>query len=96
MALQLGSWNAICDVCGFKFKNYELRKRWDGKMVCGHDWETRHPSDMIKVPKDDQSIPWSRPEQPDEFITVDYVADSVGTQDTTVPDGDFETNNEAI
>lgn len=88
--LVLGSWNSICDVCGFKFKSYELRKRWDSKMVCDKDFEFRHPQDMIKIPKDDQSIPWSRPEQLDTFITVNYVADTVGVQDEAVPIGTFD------
>lgn len=71
-SLVWGSWNVICDVCGFKFKAYQLRKRWDGKMVCKDDWEIRHPQDLIKVPKDDQSVPWSRPEQTDVFADVNY------------------------
>ena len=25
--------NAICDICGFKYKHYQLKKRWDGFMV---------------------------------------------------------------
>lgn len=88
-----GAWNAICDVCGFKFKNYELHKRWDGKMCCEDDMEQRHPQDMIRTPKDDQSVPWSRPEQADTFITVNYVAGTVGSQDDSVPVGKFDTNN---
>lgn len=71
-SLVWGSWNVICDVCGFKFKAYQLRKRWDGKMVCKDDWEIRHPQDLIKIPKDDQSVPWSRPEQTDVFADVNY------------------------
>lgn len=56
-----GEWNAICDVCGFQFKSGELRLRWDGMRVCSKDWETRHPMDFIKIPKEDTSVPWSRP-----------------------------------
>jgi hypothetical protein len=67
-----GSWNAICDVCGFKYKSHQLKMRWDGAMVCTQDWETRHPSDLIRVPSDDPSVPWSRPEAPDTFVTVGY------------------------
>lgn len=57
-----GAWNAICDVCGMKFKSYMLKQRWDGRMVCSHDYEMRHPMDLMRVPKDDPSIEWSRPE----------------------------------
>ena len=64
-----GDWNAICDVCGFKKKASELRKRWDGRMVCEKDWEPRHPQDLIRSKPDDESVPWTRPEQEDDFIT---------------------------
>lgn len=37
--LRLGDWNAICDVCGQKYKASQLMKRWDGLMVCKEDWE---------------------------------------------------------
>ena len=65
-----GDWNAICDECGFKFKASQLRKRWDGYMVCKDDWEIRHPQDSLRGRRDDQSVPWSRPEGEDQFITV--------------------------
>lgn len=56
-----GCWNAICDVCGFTYKSDQLRKRWDGLMVCSKDYEMRHPMDFLKVPTDDPSVPWTRP-----------------------------------
>ena len=49
---QLGTWNAICCVCGFKYKASELVKRWDGVYVCRKDWEPRHPQELIKIPKE--------------------------------------------
>lgn len=57
-----GSWNAVCDVCGFVHKSHELRKRWDGMMVCSKDWESRHPIDFRRAPQPERSIPWSRPD----------------------------------
>lgn len=44
----LGDSNCICDVCGFKYKRSQLKKRWDGAIVCSEDWEPRHPQDLIK------------------------------------------------
>ena len=44
--LLFGSQNGLCDECGFKFKQTDLRKRWDSLMVCGDCWEPRHPSDL--------------------------------------------------
>jgi hypothetical protein len=37
-------------------------------MVCNECYETRHPQDLLRPPKEDSSIPWSRPEPPDIFI----------------------------
>jgi hypothetical protein len=70
--LKLGDWNAVCQVCGFRFKGSELRKRWDGVLVCAEDFETRHPSDFLRVPREDTSVPWSRPEPTEVFATSDY------------------------
>lgn len=86
-------WNVICDVCGWKYKNHELRKRWDGAMVCKKDWEPRHPQDLIKIPKDDQSVPYARPEASDQFVTVTDNSGSFPTQDTITLTGNFDTNN---
>lgn len=55
-----GSWNAICDVCGFKYKAVDLKKRWDGLYVCKEDWEPRHPSDFFKGTAEDTGVAWAR------------------------------------
>jgi len=68
--LKLGDYNAICDVCGFKFKASQLRRRWDGYMVCSVDYEERHPQDLIKIRPDRQAVPWARPVPTDQFVTV--------------------------
>jgi hypothetical protein len=59
--LQLGNWNALCDSCGRKYKASSLRKRWDGLMVCEEDWEQRHPQDLLRVQREQISVPFSRP-----------------------------------
>lgn len=69
---KLGDWNALCEVCGQKFKASELRKRWDGAWVCQRDWEPRHPQDFVKGVKDNQSVPWARPDNQNTNPT--YVA----------------------
>ena len=68
--LKLGSWNALCDVCGQKFKAEELRRRWDGYMCCREDWEERQPQDLIRLPRERQNAPWVRPVPPDQFVVV--------------------------
>lgn len=71
--LDWGNWNAICDTCGFKFKANELRKTWDNLMVCKQDYEIKHPQLMIRVPVDDPSVPWARPEAEDDFIEICFL-----------------------
>lgn len=71
--LVIGEWNAICDVCGLKFKSSMLQRRWDGLMTCDKDWETRHPQDFLRVNKEVISPPWVRPEGEDSFISVPYI-----------------------
>lgn len=56
------NYNVICDVCGFKFKASMLRKRWDGLMVCKHDFEMRHPMDFYTTRNDAHLLPWTRPD----------------------------------
>ena len=56
-------------------------------MVCQKDFETRHPQDLLRAKKEDTSVPWTRPEQTDTFITVDYISTSIGNQETTIPSG---------
>jgi hypothetical protein len=82
-----GSWNAICDSCGFKFKAEELRLRWDGLRVCSNDFETRHPQDLLRVPREDISVPWSRPEVVESYVDFALVTETgvqFVTEDATV------------
>lgn len=67
-----GQWNAVCDVCAQKYKSSEMRKRWDGLMVCPRDWEPRHPQDFLRSVPDHQAVPWSRPETPDVFVPSNW------------------------
>jgi len=65
--LILGNWNAICDICGLKFKATELQKDWRGLMVDKACFEQRHPQDFLRVRSDDPSVPWTRPQGSDIF-----------------------------
>lgn len=55
-------YRVICDVCGFKKWNYELRKRWDGLMVCKEDWEPRNFLDFYRTRNDAHRLPYTRPD----------------------------------
>lgn len=55
-------YNVICDVCGFKKKASEVRKRWDGFWVCPEDWEQRHIADFYQTRNDVHTLPFTRPD----------------------------------
>jgi hypothetical protein len=65
-----GDFATICDSCGKKFKASELRKRWDGIMVCRRDYEQRQPQDFVRGVPDYQAPFFTRPEVSDCFIAV--------------------------
>lgn len=78
-----GDWNADCDECGFTFKASQLRKRWDGAMVCDKDWEPRHPQDLLRVRKERGGVPWSRPQ--DAIAASTFTDPATNLEVTTVP-----------
>ena len=63
-----GQYNVICDVCGFKLKNTDLQRRWDGLMVCEQDYEIQHPQERIRPIPDQQKPQVTRPGGTDVFI----------------------------
>jgi len=80
-----GDWKAICDSCGRELKASELRKRWDGFMVCAGDWEPRQPQDFVRGVADFQAPPFTRPEPADVFIPFNFntsASDSVPLSDS--------------
>lgn len=62
----------VCDVCSKQTRASSIRKRWDGLLVCPEDFEHRHPQDLIKVRKEDTSVPFSRVEPADQFVVMNY------------------------
>lgn len=67
-----GQYNVICDVCGFKFKNTQMLKRWDGLMVCHADYETDHPQKYLRVHETGESAPYIR-QDVTSFTNVCYI-----------------------
>lgn len=68
----------ICDVCGFRYRMSQLRKRWDGVMVCSEDFEERHPQDFVRAVKDNFAVKNARPEPADVFLSPgDVTADDL-------------------
>lgn len=69
-----GTWWVICDRCGFKYKNTELREEQHTKlMVCRPCLDKRNPQDFMRPPRVEGIIPWSRPEPTD--IVLDSSVD---------------------
>lgn len=62
--------NAVCDVCGFKFKASEMRLMWNGLRVCDKDFETRQPQDLIKGIIDHQTPKWIRDQVEPIYISI--------------------------
>lgn len=61
-------WRAICDRCSAKRWNTDLRKQWNGLMVCRDTcWESRNAQDSVRGVPDRQNPPWVRPEPAEVF-----------------------------
>lgn len=46
----------ICDICGFQYHAYEMRKNWKNQIVCPTDYEPKQPQLTIKPRTDRQSV----------------------------------------
>jgi hypothetical protein len=66
----LGDSKSCCDVCGFDYKRSQLKKRWDGALVCNKDWEQRHPQDNIKIPGERNDVKDSRISPDPHFAAI--------------------------
>ena len=71
-------WRAICDRCGFEYQSYELKTEWTGNKVCRACWEPRHPQDFVRAVKDEQAVPWTRPEPAPLYTAVCYINTASG------------------
>ena len=79
----IGGFNAICDVCGLKYKASDLLKRWDGAMVCKYDFEPRHPQHFIKVVPDATRLPFVRPDSDGPDLSPTINCDAFSTESMT-------------
>lgn len=66
-----GNWKVTCHVCGMWYPSSEIRKRWDGLLVCDKDFETRHPQTLIKLRTEKIAAPFiSKDASPDSFVLL--------------------------
>lgn len=68
-----GDRNAFCDCCAMKRKLSELRKRWDGFMVCSECWEPEHPQNRLVVRPETHRQVEGRPGHEDVEIVANTV-----------------------
>jgi hypothetical protein len=57
-------------------KSSKARHRWDGFIVCDADFEHRHPQDFIRTKPDNQTVPFSRPKETPQFVSVTYLEET--------------------
>lgn len=74
---QPGDHLAVCDRCGFTLLASEMKKTWDGLLVCPADWEPRHPQDFVRGKDDKQSVTDPRPYPETVFITTPVTQDDL-------------------
>jgi hypothetical protein len=60
---------ALCDVCGFPFHRSQLKRTWNNLLVCGADYEPRHPQDTIRIRPERNKVKDSRPEPDENFLS---------------------------
>jgi hypothetical protein len=63
-----GSYYQICDRTGFKVRNFNTQREWDGLQVRDASWEPRQPQDFVRGVRDYQNVPIPRPQQIPVFI----------------------------
>lgn len=66
----LGDSKAVCDRCGFDYKQSQLRKEWTGAMVCSGCWDPRHPQDNVSARAERNNVQDARPAPAYRFLQV--------------------------
>jgi hypothetical protein len=74
MAYRHGDPLGLCMRCGFVKHLSELRKEWNGKLVCRPCFDPRHPQDFVRAVADVQK-PRRKPspEPADVFLSANEV-----------------------
>lgn len=65
--LDLGTSNAICDGCGFKYKHSDLKRDWRGLFLCDKCWSPRHPQEFLRGVPDNPAVENPRPDSTPTF-----------------------------
>jgi hypothetical protein len=59
---------AIDPASGFKVPLRNLVKQWDGELIDYRFVDKRNPQDFVRGVRDNQALPYARPEVPDTFM----------------------------
>lgn len=84
--LALGDWNALCSMCGHKFKASELTKNWQGQFRCRTCQEVRHPQDFVKAVPEREVPSWIQPRPRNVFAEFCTPNGSSAVADCAVAD----------
>lgn len=76
---------AIDPASGFKVPLSNLVRQWDNQLIDERFVDKRNPQDFVRGIKDDQSLPYSRPESENTFLALpitwqngDYLTTELG------------------
>lgn len=61
---------AIDPASGFKVPLKDLVRQWDNQMIHKDFVDIRNPQDFVRGVKDTQTLPFARPESPNQFIAL--------------------------
>lgn len=61
---------AIDPASGFKVPLSNLVRQWDNQLIDYRYVDKRNPQDFVRGVRDDQSLPYARPEAPNVFVAL--------------------------
>lgn len=81
-----GTFYRICDMTGFKIRDFRTKKQWNNIIVRQESWEARQPQDFVRGVRDEQAAPEPRPRQTDTFLgpLTSSVLEAATTGSTTL------------
>jgi len=76
---------AHCIICGLNYRMSEMKRTWDGKLVCSQCWEPRHEQEFLKAKQDKISPALVQPEP--ERKRLEEITDVPNSSE--IPQGTF-------
>jgi hypothetical protein len=79
---------AIDPASGFKVPLKNLVRQWDNQLVDYRYVDKRNPQDFVRGVKDNMALPYSRPEQPNQYIAGNIIWQNPTEQQVELLDQD--------